>query len=128
MKIDIQITGSKEMLRAFKVLQNMKAPIQDLCVRQAQMMEQRGKAAPGTPGATPRDSGDLRKSMMTDPSSATVGYGMEYAPHVEYGHRTRNGGFVPGQHYLQTNVEQQRPIFERETNDYIQAFIDAARG
>ena len=46
--------------------------------------------------------------------SAEVGYTKEYAPHVEYGHRTRNGGWVPGQHFLQKNVEIQRPIFQQD--------------
>ena len=127
MKVEINFTGTAEAIRAFKVLQDL-GGIHDLCVRQAQQMEQRGKGPLGTPGATPRDTGDLRKSMMSDPSDATVGYNMEYAPHVEYGHRTRNGGFVPGQYFLRANVEQQAPIFEKECREYIQSFIDAARG
>ncbi len=34
--------------------------------------------------------------------------------HVEYGHRTRDGGFVYGQHYLQRNVDTQRPIYKQD--------------
>ena len=53
--------------------------------------------------------GELRKSSST--FGDEMGYSKEYAPHVEYGHRTRNGGWVPGQHFLQANVETQRPIY-----------------
>lgn len=64
------------------------------------------------PGGTPVDSGELRQS-----SSATkdeMGYIAEYAPHVEYGHRTINGGYVSGQHFLQKNVDRQKPIYKED--------------
>lgn len=68
-------------------------------------------------GGTPVDSGDLRKSSRI--SEDEMGYGMEYAAHVEYGHRTRGGGFVSGQHYLKKNVDTQGPIFEQDVLDRI---------
>ena len=40
-------------------------------------------------------------------------------PHVEYGHRTVNGGFVPGQRFLQRNVETQRKIYKKDLLDAI---------
>lgn len=64
------------------------------------------------PGGTPVDTGQLRKSSGT--YGDEMGYTKEYAPHVEYGHRTKGGGFVPGQHYLQKNVDTQRPIFRQD--------------
>lgn len=60
-------------------------------------------------GGTPVDSGELRKSSST--YGDEMGYIAEYAPHVEYGHRTRDGGFVPGQHFLQANADAQRVIY-----------------
>ena len=60
-------------------------------------------------GGTPVDSGNLRKSSST--YGDEMGYTQSYAPHVEYGHRTVDGGWVPGQRFLQTNVETQRPIY-----------------
>lgn len=61
---------------------------------------------------TPVDTGELRisLSMMGD----TVGYSKSYAPHVEYGHRTRGNGYVKGQRFLKKNVDTQRPIFKRD--------------
>ena len=64
------------------------------------------------PGGTPVASGELRLSsgMFMD----EMGYGKEYAAHVEYGHRTRGGSWVAGQYFLRKNVETQGPIFEQD--------------
>lgn len=71
----------------------------------------RGKA-----GGTPVDTGELRLSLSqhNGTNDSTVGYTKSYAPHVEYGHRTVNGGYVQGQRYLQKNVEAQRAIFQQD--------------
>ena len=54
----------------------------------------RGKADGGTPVSTEKTRpggphGELRMSLGQ--SGDTVGYAKDYAPHVEYGHRTVNG-------------------------------------
>lgn len=64
------------------------------------------------PGGTPVDTGELRESSVA--SGDEMGYTKEYAPHVEYGHRTVNGGFVQGQRFLQANVEVQREIYRED--------------
>lgn len=69
-----------------------------------------------SPGGTPVDTGELRQSAGIDvegKGKAIVGYSKEYAPHVEYGHRTRGGGYVAGQHYLQRNVEKEGPAYKK---------------
>lgn len=63
-------------------------------------------------GGTPVDSGELRISAGV--FGDEMGYLKDYAPHVEYGHRTKDGGFVPGQHFLQNNVDAQRPIYRQD--------------
>lgn len=63
-------------------------------------------------GGTPVDSGELRQSSST--YGDEMGYMADYAPHVEYGHRTIDGGYVPGQHFLQNNVDIQRPIYRED--------------
>ena len=60
-------------------------------------------------GGTPVDTGELKGSLSQ--SGDEVGYTKDYAPHVEFGHRTRGGGFVQGQRFLKANVDRQRPIF-----------------
>lgn len=60
-------------------------------------------------GGTPVDTGELRKSSST--YGDEMGYIAEYAPHVEYGHRTADGGWVPGQRFLKKNVDTQAPIY-----------------
>ena len=73
----------------------------------------RGKADGGTPVRT----GELRLSLGH--SGDTVGYTKGYAPHVEYGHRTVNGGYVQGQRFLKRNVDTQRPIFRQDLIDQL---------
>ena len=65
-------------------------------------------------GGTPVDTGEMRDRTRADPNNGEMGYTTEYAPHVEYGHRTRNGGYVQGQRFLQKNVDTQRPIYRQD--------------
>lgn len=66
----------------------------------------------GGSGSTPVDTGELRKSSGT--YGDEMGYLSEYAPHVEYGHRTVDGNYVPGQHFLRDNVNIQGVIFKQD--------------
>lgn len=66
---------------------------------------------------TPIDSGELRASLSMQ--GDVVGYAKTYAPHVEYGHRTRGGGYVKGQRFLKKNVDKQRPVFKRDIIEQI---------
>lgn len=63
-------------------------------------------------GGTPVDSNELRMSAKYRDDE--MGYSAEHGPHVEYGHRTRSGSFVPGQYYLKKNVDTQRPIYKQD--------------
>lgn len=74
----------------------------------------------GKSGDTPVDTGELRISLTQ--TGDTVGYTKDYAPHVEYGHRTRGGGYVQGQHFLKKNVDTQRPIFEEDLRRELRRF------
>lgn len=68
-------------------------------------------------GGTPVDSGELRISAGV--FGDEMGYLKDYAPHVEYGHRTVRGEFVTGQRFLQENVDTQRVIYYRDLLDAI---------
>lgn len=74
----------------------------------------------GKSGGTPVDTDELRISLTQ--TGDTVGYTKDYAPHVEYGHRTRGGGYVQGQHFLKKNVDTQRPIFEEDLRRELRRF------
>jgi len=78
-------------------------------------------------GGTPVDTGELRLSMKATPSKGTaggsIGYSKEYAPHVEFGHRTRGGGYVPGQEFLQANAEEQEPILLSDLREAIRRVL-----
>lgn len=68
-------------------------------------------------GGTPEDTRELVKSSGSNDKA--MGYTKEYAPHVEYGHRTLTGGFVRGQHYLKSNVEIQSKIYEQDLREVL---------
>lgn len=63
-------------------------------------------------GGTPEDSRELVRSLRLD--AEEIGYTKEYGPHVEYGHRTISGGYVPGQYYLRDGVEAQKGRFRQD--------------
>ena len=86
-------------------------------VEKRNLMQLRNRAVSNTSpasGGTPVDSNELRMSAALSPDGSSFGYTKDYAPHVEYGHRTRGGGYVPGQYYLRTNVNIQRPLFRQD--------------
>ena len=90
--------------------------------KQTAQMLNRARQSGGTPVSTEKTRpkgphGELRQSSSS--SGEEVGYTKEYGPHVEYGHRTVNGGFVPGQRFLQRNVETQRKIYKKDLLDAI---------
>ena len=67
---------------------------------------------------SPVDTGELRRNWNIgkvkrsgDSLSIELYNNTEYAPYVEYGHRTRNGGFVPGVYMLEiTLMELEREL------------------
>ena len=92
-----------------------------VCEKSMVQVYQRGMAEGGTPVSTEETRpggphGELRASLGKSGRGANsvVGYAKAYAPHVEYGHRTVNGGFVQGQYFLRSNVDKQRPILKSD--------------
>lgn len=95
-------------------------------VAKKSIVEMFNRAKSNTPpsqGGTPVDTGELRLTIhgsgVRNGSTVTafdaeIGYVKEYAPHVEYGHRTVDGGWVPGQSFLGNNVNIQRPIYKAD--------------
>lgn len=85
--------------------------------KQTVQLLNRARASGGTPVSTEATRpggphGELRLSSGT--SGEEMGYTKEYAAHVEYGHRTRNGGYVNGQYFLKKNVDVQRAIYRAD--------------
>lgn len=82
------------------------------------------KDAKTTPGGTPIKTGELRISLGIQRDGQDgwlVGYTKEYAPAVEYGHRTKGGGYVPGRYFLKTNVGIQESKFRQDLARLIKA-------
>lgn len=85
--------------------------------KQVAQILNRARAPGGTPVSTEATRpggphGELRLSSGT--SGEEMGYTAEYAPHVEFGHRTKNGGYVNGQYFLKKNVDVQRAIYRAD--------------
>lgn len=108
LRYNITVDGCEELAAALKSASSVR--FQGVAKITAQEIYNRGMN-----GGTPVDTGELRQSLSIEVSGekASVGYTKDYAPHVEFGHRTRNGGYVAGQHYLQRNVETQRPRYKK---------------
>lgn len=82
-------------------------------------------------GGTPVDSSELRLSASVDLSKDLMGYTKNYAPHVEFGHRQQVGryvhairrrlvkSYVPGQYFLRTNFNMQKPIYKKDLEEAI---------
>jgi len=121
MNIQITVDGAENINKVLNGLQAVR--LDAIKAKQVTQISNRAAAALGTPGATPRKTGELRISAHADFSDFTFGYAKEYAPHVEYGHRTRNGGLVAGQFYLRTNKETQAPIFEQDVKNEIERIL-----
>lgn len=104
--ISVKVTGIEKLASALATLAS--ANFQAVCTKSLAQIYNRGKQD----GGTPVDTGELRLSLTKDAES--VGYTKEYAPHVEYGHRLVNGGYVAGQYFFKANVDIQRSIFEAD--------------
>ena len=102
----IEIEGLEPLQAELNSLQKIK--LDRVIRKQTSQMLQRARQ----PGGTPVDTGELRQSSKA--TNDEMGYTAEYAAHVEYGHRTANGGYVFGKHYLRRNVDMQRPIFRQD--------------
>jgi len=77
-------------------------------------MYNRSKTSNPDMGGTPFITGELQASIAV--TEDRVMYVKEYAPHVEYGHRTKSGSVVPGRRYLQRNVDIEKPLYIARLN------------
>lgn len=122
--MSVKITGAAELSAALSRLS--KATFQDVATKSIGEMYSRAKKG-YTGGQVPAGGGSPVSTELTRPHGPhgelkssvrfekdTMGYTKEYAPHVEYGHRTKSGGFVPGQHFLKSNVGKQKPIYKQD--------------
>ena len=106
----VEFTGIPELEKALRELDEIQ--FDAVVMKQTADLLRRARQ----PGGTPVDTGELRQSSRATRNE--MGYTVEYAPHVEYGHRTINGEYVYGQHFLEQNVDTQRPIYK---NDLLEA-------
>lgn len=100
----ITITGVEEVKSRLTRLADV--PWSDIQEDEAREMKAKSDTV------TPVDTGALRDSAVFD--HGEFGYTAYYAPFVNYGHRTRDGGFVPGRHFLEEVVNSQEGRYKEE--------------
>lgn len=83
----------------------------------------RGKAQDNTPVDTGHLKGSWRKSRAVQ-GKVEIYDNVEYAAHVEYGHRTRSGGFVKGKKMLHRAMLQADRTFRDDADAILKAVLD----
>lgn len=86
-----------------------------MLAKRAKKATPRSKNRKNRSGKVVHTGGALANSIRTEVSggSGTVGYTVEYAPHVEFGHRTVGGGYVEGQHFLKKAMDETEPEIKK---------------
>ena len=116
------VLGYPELMKKLKAMNAIR--FDGVVKKQVTQMYQRAAKTGANGGGTPYDTGELMQSRYQKKDE--FGYTKEYAPHVEYGHRTRGGGgFVHGQYYLRSNVQAQAPIFKKDLEKEIARAMNA---
>ena len=82
----------------------------------------------GWTGGKNTDAEAFAKSLEIEKSgntyTITVENNVEYAPYVEYGHRTRGGkGFVQGKHMLETSEQELKALSPKILQDKLEEFL-----
>lgn len=106
----IRLTGMEELER--KILRLNSIRFDAVTTKNITQMFNRAKGNNPSTGGTPVDTGELRQALTRLEDG--IGYAKEYAPHVNFGHRTINGGYVQGQRFLDHNLEIQSPIYRQD--------------
>lgn len=87
-----------------------------------------GNLRRGWTGGKNTDAEAFAKSLEIEKSgktyTITVENNVEYAPYVEYGHRTRGGkGFVQGKHMLETSEQELKALSPKILQDKLEKFL-----
>ena len=82
----------------------------------------------GWTGGKKMDAETFARSLKVEKSgntyTITVENNVEYAPYVEYGHRTRGGkGFVQGKHMLETSEQELKALSPKILQDKREKFL-----
>ncbi|MBQ9050564.1 MAG: HK97 gp10 family phage protein [Lachnospiraceae bacterium] len=123
----ITITGAEPLQKVLDELSDFQIHLNAVRAKQVTEISKRAAGPLGTPGATPRKEGELRLSAHADFNDFTFGYAKEYAGHVEYGHKTKNGKIVAGQFYLRTNKDIQAPIYKDDAGKRIEKVLNGGK-
>jgi len=121
----IRITGLDKAVKSLSTLDRIKIP---LAIKGALETSSRFVLRTLIEN-TPVDTGNLALSeniMSEGSSKVMIGPDTEqadYAYYVEYGHHTVNGGWVPGQHFIQKTAIETREGVTQIFNQYLKKAV-----
>ena len=115
--MSIKITGTAELMKVLTSCENSRSEFQQI-IKDTTFNIERDSIKNVHPHY---DTGTLEKSASSTIKnlSGEVGYSVHYAPHLEYGHRTKKGSFVKGVKFLFNAAEDNRDAHIREVNDLV---------
>ena len=108
----MKITGFEELYKRLDKIANSQVKLNRFVAQHGEIL--RSEAVKNTPKDTGRLQGSWKRSRAAQ-SKSEVYNNTEYAAHVEYGHRTRNGGFVKGRKMLHRAILTHKKNFEENT-------------
>lgn len=119
----IELEGIEDIVAVMERLREL--DLTPVFSKQIGDMWNRSNGTNAASGGTPYDTGDLKKSRFkkVNAKEGVFGYNIDYAPHVEFGHRTRNGGYVPGQYFLRSNLEAQKKIYKSDVEKVVSKLL-----
>lgn len=78
-----------------------------------------------------KNGGTLRRGWKDSPIktsgnkvTAEISNDVNYAPHVEFGHRTRSGGFVKGQFMMTNTVNEFKAVYEKLASEALEEYME----
>ena len=110
-----------------QIVKNNVPEVQDeLELAIARALEAMGLLAEGNVKAhTPvGDTGNLRNSITHELGhhEVYIGTNIEYAPYVEYGHRTPSGGFVDPRHFMRDGIMNNLETYAKIAEQALRGF------
>lgn len=123
--MNIRVEGAGQLMKQLNQINDVR--VDEIITDNTTQIFNRAAGTNPSDGGTPVDTGWMRVHRGVFGSGREMGFGYlpEYAPHVEYGHRTVNGGYIPGQHFLQKNVDIQSKILKSDIDNEIRRYTNA---
>lgn len=117
----MELKGFDELYAQLDKIKNSQRKLNKFVSQQGELL--RGEVIERTPVDTSTLKNSWKRSRAAQ-SKCEVYTTTEYAGHVEYGHRTRNGGFVKGAKMLHKAVLAHKKEFVENTKEIVKNILN----